>query len=217
MGTPPPTQAPGPSLKFVGVVRADGCRFGCFNGFTCVCANGTPTPNIESGVEVFTLINDNRGLVVVEAGRGPNNLQPQTIVNPSNACVDRPSVQIQADRDLGDGASITCDPDPPFDYCTGGVPGGLPLFEPGDAITRALNKFSCRFTPKTVCNSGFCDSCTLNSSGNPGWLGAGTRVQFCGFMPSEAAFPPGDTLLTVQVMDTSGTAGERKSIKVRAP
>ena len=168
-------------------------------------------------MEVFVLTNDNRGRVVVEAKAGANQNQPGLLLSPANACFDRPSMQMQADRDMGDGSTIPCNPDPPFDYCVGGVPGGLPLFDGSDAVTRAMNKMACRFRVVTLCNPSVCEACTQDSNGLFNYLGQGTKVQYCGDIPQEAGFPSGDTVLSVEVLDGAGTVGETKQIKVRAP
>ena len=59
----------------------------------------------------------------------------------------------------------------------------------------------------------------LNDAGNPAFLGVGTTVQYCtvSVIGAELHFPPGDTVLTVQVRDTDEHLGFPATLVVRVP
>jgi len=196
------------------LVRPDGCRIGCFHDdFGCACFSGTPTPRIEDGIEVFPAQDFNRGRVIVEVRRGANGRLPGSLLEvpaPDRSTI-RPSLQIESNRPLGDGSEAVCD------VATGGGvrPVPTPSFAEEQWITEALNDFACRFRGPINRRE---DGCAKSPNGEEGdFLGVGTLFQFCFDAAGREAFPPGETLLTVRVLDTSGTPGPTAQIKVFVP
>jgi len=170
---------------------------------------------------VFRAQGGQRGLIVVEVRRGTNNAAigtffPVTQLTHSPP-PDRPSLQIQASAELGDGSMVVCDTGPPPPAGEGGgiPPVFPPSFAEGDqTITNALNDFACRFEEQPpAINSE--NACTLNAVGNFSFLGTGTQLQFCDDVSQVAAFAVGDTVLTARVLDVNGTPGPSTQIVVR--
>jgi hypothetical protein len=214
----------GPIGSFFGILRADGCLPGCFNGTDCVCPGGAmPTPETEDGLPVWYTQGGERGLIVIEARRGNSNVNPGTFFPVRSFTFDpppeRPSLQLQADSPLGVppkvGSLDVCDTGlPPPSGIGGGIPAVDPMdFGPSQFVTNALNDYACRFT--TAISSQ--DACSKNVNGVFAFLGSGTRVQYCYNTDQIAAFQPGETTtLSVQVLDLNGNAGPIKRIKVRS-
>lgn len=99
-----------------------------------------------------------------------------------------------------------------------GIGGGIPAVSPtnfgdGQFVTDALNDYACRFTFTNASS----DACSRNANGNFSFLGSQTREQYCYNTDVIAAFPEGDTMVTVQVLDTSGVPGPTSRIIVRVP
>lgn len=148
---------------------------------------------------------------MIEGARGTSNRDPG-----ENLIVDgtvRPDVQVLATNDLGDGSPLTCDIGP-APAPSGGVPGiDPPVFGPGQDVTAALQDIACRFSlHKTSA-----EACTKNDFGNFSYLGAGTRRQYCFAVSQNAAFPPGQTVIAVQLVDAVGNIGPIKEIVVDVP
>ena len=99
----------------------------------------------------------------------------------------------------------------------GGVPGiNPPSFDPtSQFIANALNDFGCRFANNTI------DPCTkIDDSGFNKYVAADSEAQYCTrqVVGAELAFPPGDTLLTVQLRDyPAGNIGDPVSLVIRVP
>jgi hypothetical protein len=155
--------------------------------------------------------------IVVEVKSGTGGSPGRTVFNsnPANPSV-RPDLQILSTRALGNGSAAVCDNGPLPDFPLGGVPGfDPPDFDPNSqAVADALNDFGCRFDVHTNDNP-----CTNNDAGNPAFLGTGTTLQYCtlAVVGAELHFPPGDTVLTVQVRDTDGNLGFPAAVVVRVP
>lgn len=162
-----------------------------------------------------------RGLIVVEARRGSNNRNPGTFFPVGGYTEDpppeRPSLQLESERPLGVppkvGSTDVCDTGLPP---PGGIGGGIPAISPADFgdgqfVTNALNDYACRFT---FTNSS-ADACSRNANGNFSFLGSQTREQYCYNADVIAAFPEGDTMVHVRVLDTSGVPGPITRIIVR--
>ncbi len=173
---------------------------------------------------VYTAAGGGRGVIVVEARKGPNGASPGTTLNPSDPS-QRPSVEIQADLPLGNGSVEECDL-----AGNGNEGGGIPAivppgFGPDPSITHALRDFACRFQPPIVAtkkNSFDLQlACTLDASGNIRFLSpvSDNTVlwQYCDAISSEAVFRPGTTTLTVRVNDSRGTPGATAQIRVKVP
>lgn len=208
------TQTSGPSgplVTFVGIVRPDGCRVGCFEN-VCACA-ATPTPmRDDEGREVFLAQGGGRGLLVVEARPGTNGLPVGSELAPEEPVL-RPDLQIFASRPLGNGSAVVCDRGqaPPL-----GMGGGIPAVDPPDfggdqTTTDAINDFACRFAVQPSRE----DACTLDNLGNFDFVSSQTTIQFCSQVASVMAFPPGDTLLTVRLRDVAGNLGPAAQAVIR--
>jgi hypothetical protein len=208
----------------MGILRADGCLPTCFNGTDCVCPGGVmPTPPIEDGMPVWFTQGGERGLIVIEARRGNNNVNPGTFFPvrsfTSDPPPERPSLQIQVTRALGVppkvGSLDVCDEGmPPPVGIGGGVPAiSPPDFGPSQFITNTINDYACRFF--TAISSA--DACSKNINGIFSFLGgSSTRVQYCYNTDQIVAFPIGDTILSVQILDLNGNPGPIARMKVRA-
>lgn len=135
----------------------------------------------------------------------------------------RSDLQIQANRQLGDGSTYVCDRGPQLPI--GGIPAvNPPDFGLSDAISDAINDFACRFEAHSESGS----ACTQFGSGFAFVMmpprvpnddpSAWSRMQFCS-VPAvgfEMRFPPGqDTLLTVRMVDVLGNPGNQAQIIVR--
>lgn len=212
--TPTPTfdsEFPGPIVTFLGIVRPDGCRVGCFNS-VCFCPVA-PTPIIdEMDREIHLAQGGGRGLLVVEARPGGSGLPVASELTPFSSD-ERPDLQIIADRALGNGSTLVCDKgQPPPIGMGGGVPAiDPPDFGPGQDITDAMSDLACRFAVQPSND----DACTLDNFGNFHFLGQGTTIQFCDQVATVSAFPSGDTILSVRVRDVGGNLGPLASIIVR--
>lgn len=214
--TPTPTSASaatGPLVTFIGMVRPDGCRIGCFDGI-CVCSE-TPTPIVDDlGREVFLAQGGGRGLLVVEARPGQSGLPVGSILTPDNPA-DRPDLQLLSSNPLGNGSPVVCDKGAPPPI---GMGGGIPAVDPPDfgesqQITDALNDFACRFAVQPSRE----DACTLDNLGNFEFVRRTTTMQFCDQVSSVAAFPPGDTVLTARLRDVGGNLGPPAQVVIRNP
>lgn len=215
--TPTPTHplgVSGPLVTYLGIVRADGCRVGCFST-VCICI-ATPTPIFDDeGREVFLAQGGGRGLLVVEGRPGGSSLPVGIELVPSLPEL-RPDLQIVANRPLGNGSPAVCDRGlPPPQGTGGGIPAvaDVDFDDPSPSLTDALNDFACRFAVQPSRG----DACTLDARGNFDFVSRLSTIQFCNQVASIAAFPPGDTLLTVRLLDVAGAAGPPREIVVRNP
>jgi len=128
---------------------------------------------------------------------------------------DVPDVQIEANRNLGDGSAAVCDIGPAPQQPLGGIPGiDPPSFDTSSSmIVDALNDFGCRLADNTV------DHCTVNSGDNFAFVKSDSTIQVCtaGVVGSEIEFQQGDTLLTVQWRDRNGNVGFPQRLVIRVP
>lgn len=94
--------------------------------------------------------------------------------------------------------------------------GGIPFINPPNfastpAIINALQSFAIWFqyySPGAACTLKFGGDCC-------GYVSPIATAQFCDEMSAPQAFPPGDSLLTVQLEDTGGNVGPTAQIIVR--
>ena len=203
----------GPLVVFFGVINnSDGCVFCCDPS----CATTpTPTPHIEMGRRVYDE-KSGQFLIVVEGAVNPVSLggsgqAPGSQLGPV-APSNRPDLQIESTQDMG--ASPTSGK---CDKGMGGIPGiNPPNFSP-DAnptpgfISNALDDFACRFqvlSPSLPCTY-------IDNSGIAKPINPATVVQFCDTVAPIAAFRPGDSIVTVQLRDTTGNIGPTAQIVVR--
>jgi hypothetical protein len=194
-------------------MRSNGCNF-CDDPH-CECGPiPTPTPFFDGlGRRIFPISSGSSFLLLVEAQPGGSGQKVGTSVPPPMPnSSQRPDLQIQSTRALGDGSTAICDTTPPFD---GGIPGfDPPGFDTRPGINDALIDFACRFTDVPTS-----EPCTLSSGGNPATVTAGLpggSRQFCYIVTTTASFPSGvDTLLTVQVRDEGGNIGPQEQIIIR--
>jgi hypothetical protein len=87
-------------------------------------------------------------------------------------------------------------------------------------ITDALNDFACRFGVFNVgAGTNATGPCTkVDATQDPQLVTRGAppgTVQFCDQVASVAAFPPGESVVTVTVRDESGNLGPSKQIVIR--
>ncbi len=139
--------------------------------------------------------------IVIEASQGVDGAFPGFAVFPPTG---RPDMQLQSDRNLGNGSLQVCDPN--------GIPGiSPPSFDPSSSmITNALRDFGCRFELKTVFQP-----CQADPPG--GFIDADSDAQVCtrGTVTIDSVFPAGDTRLTARWEDENNNLGPPASIIVR--
>lgn len=168
-------------------------------------------------MRVFPAQGGGRGMIVVEARQGINRRNPGRTLFVADPCSGRPSLEIESNRPLGLGLPFDCN-DPFAEICEGGVPPVPFAPDFGEDVISTINKFTCHFQPTVVDPR---DACTINSSGNFGFLGgfSGTQgsTQYCYNMGVDTAFPVGDTDLYMRVLDTDGNPGPTAVIRVRVP
>jgi hypothetical protein len=195
---------PGPTITFFGVATA----------FNTVL---TPTDSDAFGNPVY-IRNSGAGFFFVVEARPGNSIssRPPGAVTSYGDDTTPPDLQIEATHDLGNGSTLICDVGPVPDQPLGGVPGiDPPSFDfSSTKVVGALNDFGCRFDTHT-------DQfpCTNNDKGNPSFVKPGTTLQYCtmSVLGNELHFPPGDTLVTVQVRDTAGHIGFPQRLVIRVP
>lgn len=128
-----------------------------------------------------------------------------------------PQFQMLTSHALGNGSAAVCDDGPAPGNLIGGVPGvSPPMFGGSQRAADAINDLGCRFDART--SSLF--ACTRDEQTLSGaFVKAGTTVQFCtsAGVGSEIAFPHGDTILTLRVLDVLGQPGPSVSIVIRVP
>jgi len=155
--------------------------------------------------------------IVVEAKPGSSGKPPGGNTfnsDPADPSV-RPDLQLEANRDLGNGSAAICDMGPAGSMPIGGVPGiNPPSFDLGSqTVADALNDFGCRFDLHTTF------PCTLNDRDNPQLVASDTTVQLCttSVVGHEVELPTGDTLFTVQWRDNGGNISLPRQIIIRVP
>jgi hypothetical protein len=187
-------------VTFFGIANYDGC-LAC-DAPNCDC-EGTPSPTPafdEQGRRIFQKISG-RFAIVIEArpGSGGFPVNMSSKLHPLDPSV-RPDLQIENTMPMG------ANPDPTVD-CDTAVPPGLwggiaavvpPGFGPDPGITSALRDFACRFFALSPSTPYTLDANGAEALANPG---ANPTVQFVDKVALSAAFPFGDSLLTVQIQD----------------
>jgi hypothetical protein len=202
--TPTPAAGTGPLVTFFGLSTASDMTM------TPVGTSAGGVPIYQGGI--------GSGFNLVVEGRPGSSGKPvgqQTFNYAPNDPTVRPDLQIEVNRQLGDGSLTVCDNTTPI--------GGIPMIDPPSfavtqAISDALNDLGCRFVDGKG-NPGArssADACTVFPDGTFGFVcqaasatcpkGPST-VQFCGQIARAFNFQPGDTLVTVQLRDSAGNTG----------
>jgi hypothetical protein len=190
----------GPIVTFFGAVRADGTSV-------------QPKSVDEKGIPTYASAAGSGFMLVVEAKPGASRLEPARRVSayvPGDP-KSRPDLEIEADRDMGDGSPAVCDRTRPN---IGGIPGiKPPSFAETQRVSDAINDLACRF--ETFIESEA--SCTQTKSGDYSFIAKDSTTQFCMIVARAWAFPPGVTLLSVRVRDTEGNPGPVKQMRIWRP
>lgn len=195
-----PGQPIGPVVTFFGAARADGLPVEP----VAVDAKGVPTYESVAGSGFILVVEAKPGSGGFEVGR-------RTFVHSPDDPALRPDIEIQVNRDLGDGSKAVCDRRKPE---LGGVPRvNPPNFDGGQAVADAMNDLGCRF--ETFQESEF--SCTLNALGNYAFVKGDTTNQFCVIVAKSFAFPEGITEVRVRLKDVEGNPGPVSLVRVRRP
>lgn len=195
------------------LTRADGCISCCSDS----CASTpTPTPFFDDQGRRIFQVNGGVLKIVVEGAIGLSRAQVAASTQPVPPD-NRPDLQIETTQGLGNASPAVCDIGP-TSAGGGGVFGiSVPDFtlEPSagpapGTISGALADFACRFS---YSNPGF--QCTYWDPATPGYVSPGSSAQFCDQTAANAAFNPGDSILTVRLRDVNGNIGPTKQIVVR--
>lgn len=197
--TTTPAPAVGPVVLFFGLTAADDSLI-------------HPIAD-QDGIPVYELLQGRGFHIVIEAGPGLSLVGPGLDTFNANG---PPSLQVLANRPLGDGSRAVCDADPPF---AGGVPStDPPVFEVDDpAVTDALNDLGCRFqdgggTPNPITSGRGCgNACVRFEDGEFACRDQQrTLLQYCSVVMSVfEEFPEGDTLLSARVLEAQVSGRER--------
>jgi hypothetical protein len=180
----------GPMVTYAGIARADGRRIEP-EGKT---ADGTPIYRHPVGAGFMVVVEGKPGINKIENGR---SIYRYDAGDPTQ----RPDLEIEVTRPLGDGSEAVCDARRPS---IGGVPAiNPPSFAETPKVSAAINDLSCRFETFIESNA----SCTVNQFGDFEFLSKDTKVQFCMVVARSWRFPEGDTLVSVRLRDTDGNPG----------
>jgi hypothetical protein len=180
----------GPVVTFAGIARADGA------GTQSVGKNaqGVPIYYHPVGSGFMVVIEGKPGISNVETGRSIFRYD-------ANDPTQRPDLEIEVDRELGNGSLEVCDARRPK---IGGVPAiDPPSFAETAKVSAALNDLSCRFESFIESNA----SCTVNKYGDFEFLSKDSKVQFCLVIARSWNFQQGDTLVSTRLRDTDGNPG----------
>lgn len=160
-------------------------------------------------------------------GGGEGVRNDDNVVNTIFHSSGRPSLQVLASRDFGDGSAALCDGSPAM------PPGGVPGFDPPwidcgpdlsptdlalcesrqAAVKDALIDLGCRFN---IVQSE-ARACTKDETGDFAFLGDFSTRQYCFQIPVDSQLPSGDTIIAVQIRDVGGFLGPVEEIVLRVP
>jgi hypothetical protein len=184
-------KAVGPIVTFAGAARADGQGM-------------PPSSKTAQGVPVYNSVVGSGFMIVVEGKPGISNLEVGRSIYryDANDPMQRPDIQIEVNRPLGDGSAEVCDARRPK---IGGIPAiNPPSWADTQQISNTLNDMGCRFETFIESNA----SCTLEKSGDFSFLNAKeSKVQFCMVVAKSWNFPEGETLVSVRLRDVEGNPG----------
>ncbi len=193
-------EAIGPEVTFFGAARADGS----FVEPQSIDKKGIPVYRSEVGSGFMLVVEVKPGKSGYEAGRRVFAYMPD---DPKL----RPDLEIETNRDMGDGSPEVCDRVRPH---IGGIPAiNPPNFAETQKVSNTINDFSCRF--ETFIESD--GSCTLSKNGDYSFVNKQTTTQFCMIVARAYIFPIGRTLLSVRVRDSEGNPGPVKQIWIERP
>lgn len=190
----------GPVVTFFGAARADGSMV-------------KPQSADKHGIQTYLTSVGSGFILVVEAKPGASGLDVGKSVFSyvADDPKQQPDLQIESNRNLGDGSRAVCDKRLPN---IGGIPGiARPSFAPRQRISDALNDFACRF--ETFVESG--SSCTKAVNGDYSFVKPETTTQFCMIVARAWSFPVGGTVLTVRLLDTDGNPGPIAHVRFHRP
>jgi hypothetical protein len=198
--TATPNAPIGPTISFFGLLSADDLQ---------QLPDGTDAMGRPIYVRPFGF----GFTIVVEAAISPPRAPGASTYDPFG----RPDLEIEADRPLGNGSTAVCDNMQPN---LGGVPAiNPPDFSDTQTVADRLNDFGCRFLDGAGLPGGrACDennACVRFETGVFGCVSPNSRRQYCGMVPSNLAFPQGDTIMTVRVRDNLGNPGPPAQIVIR--
>jgi hypothetical protein len=189
----------GPIVTFFGAVRADGSK--------------AEPKSVDNGIPTYVSTAGSGFMLVVEVKPGASGLEPARRVfayvpgDPKS----RPDLEMEADRDMGDGSPAVCDRTRPN---IGGIPGiKPPSFAETQRVSDAINDLACRFETFIESES----SCTKNKNEDYSFIANDSTTQFCMIVARAWAFPPGTTLLSVRVRDTEGNPGPVERMRIWRP
>lgn len=191
-------EAIGPVVTFFGAARADGTK-------------AEPTSVDKDGTATYATAAGSGFIIVVEAKPGKSNAEVARRVFayvPTDPHT-RPDLEIESNRDLGNGSPAVCDKQRPN---IGGIPGIRPTsFAETQKVSDAINDFACRFETFIESES----SCTMNANGDYSFVNKDTKMQFCMLVAHSYSFADGDTVLSVRVRDVDGHPGPVAHMRIR--
>lgn len=205
--TSTPGAAKGPVITFIGLVRADN-RYNP-GDLIETRPDGTPVYHRPLGT----------GFVIVVEGK-PGTSKRAVGTNSFNSDPGDPSVlpdlQIQVDRDIGDGSPDVCDNMPPT---IGGVPAvNPPRFDTSQTIANSINDLSCRFVDGqgAPMARNKMNACILFDDGEFDFFAPTTTTQYCSVVvPQALKFQNGDTQVSARLRDSDGNVGPVARMIVR--
>lgn len=210
--TPEPTAAPLPTRPIGKQIKASkGHPIGAaVTYFGAARADGTSVDpvRVEKGIPVYQSGAGSGFILVIEAKPGESGFEPgrRIFAYVENDPTVRPDLEIESNRDLGDGNPAVCDRRRPN---LGGIPGiNPPSFDEKQRISDAINDFGCRFETFVQSDS----SCTMSKNGDYSFVSKDTTLQFCMIVARSWGFPEGKTLLSVRVRDSEGNPGPVKHL-----
>ena len=86
-----------------------------------------------------------------------------------------------------------------------------PRFDSTADVIGAVNDLACRFLDGSgqPFGRGPSEGCILSATGDLGFVDPSSTIQFCSLIGKALEFPPGDTHVTVRLLDVSGNPGAR--------
>jgi hypothetical protein len=190
----------GPIVTFFGAARADGTSV-------------EPKSVDKKGIPTYATAAGSGFMLVVEAKPGQSGFEPgrRVFAYVAGDPKSRPDLEIETNRDMGDGSPAVCDRTRPN---IGGIPGITPpSFAETQRVSDAINDLACRFETFVQSDA----SCTQAREGEYSFIKKDSTVQFCMIVARAWAFPPGETLLSVRMRDGEGNPGPVKQMRILRP